>query len=80
MASADALLWFPGSNDIQHAIHYLDDYLLMAPAGTGDCEAAVRTSLHLCEHLGEPIADHIADGPANVLTFLGIEITRVLRC
>ena len=73
-ALADALLWILGSHGVHCAIHYLDDYLLMAPPESGDCEAALCTSLDLCKHLGVPIADHKVDGPATVLTFLGIEV------
>ena len=57
-----------------HAIHYLDDYLLMAPPCTDECGSALRTCLRMCESLGVPMADHKISGPATVLSFLGIEI------
>ena len=71
---ADALLWVMGRNGVVYAIHYLDDYLVMAPLGTDECRSTLHTCLRLCERLGVPIADHKVDGPATALTFLGIEI------
>ena len=73
-ALADALLWILGQHGVQNAIHYLDDYLLLAPPGSSECGAALRNSLRVCAHLGVPIAPHKVDGPANRLTFLGIKI------
>ena len=64
-AVADALLWILGQHGVQDAIHYLDDYLLMSPPGCGDREAALRTSLRLCKHLGVPIADHKVGGASH---------------
>ena len=59
---------------VVHAIHYLDDYLMMALPGTDECRSVLHTCLRLCERLGVPIADHKVDAPATALTFLGIEI------
>ena len=73
-AVADALLWVMGRHGVAHAIHYLDDYLMMAPPHTDECGSALRTCLRVCESLGVPIADHKIGGPATILTFLGIEI------
>ena len=71
-AIADALLWIMGQHGVSHALHYLDDFLLL---GRGDeCAAALRTSLSLCRDLGVPIAGHKVEGPATVLPFLGILI------
>ena len=66
-AIADALLWIMGQHGVSHALHYLDDFLLL---GRGDeCAAALRTSLSLCRDLGVPIAGHKVEGPATVLPF-----------
>ena len=73
-ALADTLLWIIGHHGVAHAIHYLDDYLVMTPPGTDECQSVLHTCLRLCEHLGVPIADHKVDGPTMALTFLGIEL------
>ena len=75
-ALANAVLWIMGRHGVAHAIHYLDDYLVMALPGTDECQSALHTCLRLCEHLGVPIADHKVDGPTTALIFLGVELDR----
>ena len=44
-AMADALLWVIAKKGVQNAIHYLDDFLLVGPADSNDCDTA------LCRHV-----------------------------
>lgn len=73
MVLADTVLWIMGAHGIWEAIHYLDDYLLMAPPASGDCTEALRINLQIRERLGVPIAVQKVDGPTTVLTFLWID-------
>ena len=38
------------------------------------CAVALEVAVPLCSRLGLPVAPHKVEGPATVLTFLGIEI------
>ena len=59
------------------ALHYLDDFLILGPAGSPLCGQALQTTLTLCDELGFPVALEKTEGPATTLTFLGIEIDSV---
>ena len=73
-AMADALLWIMGQHGVREAMHYLDDFLVLGPAGSEECGEAVSTSMQLCQSLGVPIAPHKTEGPSTTLSFLGILI------
>ena len=68
-AIADALLWIMGRHGVVHALHYLDDYLLLGPPNSTVCGRALRVSLDLCKALGVPIAEHKLEGPAHSWAF-----------
>lgn len=54
-------------------IHYVDDFLLVAP--TKELAGALlAAALALCNMLGLPMAADKTEGPAQRLTFLGIEL------
>ena len=71
---ADALLWAIGRRNVVHAMHYLDDFLIVGPPNSSECSRALQESLRLCDRLGFPIAPHKLEGPASRLAFLGILI------
>ena len=71
-AVADALLWVMGRHDVTHAMHYLDDFLILGPPKSANCGRALQVSLGLCKVLGFPIAEHKVEGPSSRLSFLGI--------
>ena len=73
-AVADALLWIMGRHGVSHALHYLDDFLILGPPNSSGCSRSLEISLELCRVLGVPIAEHKLEGPAPVLSFLGIEL------
>ena len=56
------------------ATHYLDDFLMLDPAGSEDCGKAQATSLQLCQSLGASEGSHKTEGPSTTITFLGILI------
>ena len=75
---SDALLWI-----LKHkfymtsVVKVLDDFLFVQPS-FDRCQRDLNTFLHLCRDLGVPIAQHKTEGPANVLTFLGLELDTLL--
>ena len=73
-AVADALHWFLGRCGIHHLFHYLDDFILVAPPNSPQCQLNLSTLLQACRELGVPIASQKTDGPATCLVFLGIEV------
>lgn len=58
---------------IAGVIHYLDDFLLVAP-NRQQCQSHMQIVLNLFSHLGVPVAMDKLVGPAAKLTYLGIEI------
>jgi len=78
-AIADALQWVIESHGVQHIMHYLDDYLLLGPPKSCECQRALETILTCCLNMGVPVADHKTEGPSTVLVFLGIELDTINR-
>ena len=58
-------------------LHLLDDFLIVAPS-SDICETQLNQFLELYEFLGVPVAPEKTSGPANVLSFAGIELDSVL--
>ena len=73
-ALADLLQWIIIDQCHTFVIHYLDDFLLVGPPGSGQCANALERSLVICSRLGIPIAPEKVEGPSTTLTFLGIEL------
>ena len=73
-AVADAFLWMMGREGIVHAMHYLDNFLVVRAPDSDECQVALEVSLSLCDRMGFPIAPHKIKGPSSRLTFLGVHI------
>lgn len=73
-AVADALSWHLEQSGILHILHYLDDYIIIAPPDSPLCQLWLDTLLRECRRLGVPIAGHKTDGPTTCLEYLGIVI------
>ncbi|KAJ1200350.1 hypothetical protein NDU88_004174 [Pleurodeles waltl] len=54
--------------------HYLDDFLFVGTAASGDCGRDLDTFQKLAQQAGVPLAPEKTEGPAPILTFLGIEL------
>lgn len=71
--TAEALKWIlKHIYRVKHIIHYLDDFFIVEPAGSAQCQKdleAIRTTV-----LGIPIAVEKTVGPTAVIVFLGIEL------
>ena len=76
---ADALLWIlTAVLSIHSIIHYLDDFFLCHSSSSA-CQQDMSRLTGLFAYLGVPLAPGKLCGPAQVMTFLGIEIDAVQR-
>ena len=74
---ADALCWiFITFGSIVHLLHYLDDFFT-CHHGESRCGRDRDSIIRICEELGVPLAPDKIEGPAQRITFLGIEIDTV---
>ena len=72
-AVADFLAWVLFCNGIQFVLHYLDDFLVIAPLGSA-LAAGMRSQVEaIFDDVGAPM-HHKTEGPSTVLTFLGIQV------
>jgi hypothetical protein len=71
-AIADMIAWALHSAGLKHLIHYLDDFLFIGAPSTDEGKEALALALWILEYLGVPVAAHKTEGPATVVTFLGI--------
>ena len=71
---ADALQFILQKKGAHRVLHYLDDFLLFRAPGTSQCDEALQLALEWCSRLGVPIAEGKTEGPAERITFLGIQI------
>lgn len=60
-----------------HITHYLDDFLMVGPAGTSACADRLATFKAIAAEFGVPLAADKTVGPATCLTYLGIELDTV---
>ena len=73
-AIADALEWVIKREGVQKLFHYLDDFLIVAPPASKQCEEDLQKLLVIFDRLHIPVAASKLEGPTECLTFLGIEI------
>lgn len=63
------------------ALHYLDDFLFVGPAGSRVCSVLLHTMERVAGQFGVPLALEKTEGPATVMKFLGILIdTEAMEC
>ena len=73
-AVADALAWYLHQKGIKLLRHYLDDFIIVAPPCSAECQELLATLDRVCKALGVPIAEHKRDSTTTRLTYLGIEV------
>lgn len=73
-AVADGLLWMIHEQGFTHALHCLDDFLLLGPPESSHCQKALHFTLQLCRDLGVQVVDLKKERPSTTLTFLGTKI------
>lgn len=76
-ALADALEWIVKHQGAQFLWHYLDDYITVGRAGSGECRFHCDLLHQVCSQLGVPLAVDKCEGPTTSITFLGIVIDSV---
>ena len=71
---ADLLSWIVEQKGVSPVLHYLDDFLIMAPpsAASHVCLGILNTIKQVCSQLGIPLVMEKLEGPSQSLTFLGI--------
>ena len=57
----------------EQVFHYIDDFVVLGPPVSAECERGLLCLQQMCENLGVLLAEYKTDGPATRLTFLGIE-------
>ena len=62
-AVADAVQWILEVQGVKHVMHYLDDYLILGPPDSPECQRSLERTLICCRRLGIPIAQHKTEGP-----------------
>ena len=71
---ADALHWVLSQNyHIPYLVHYLDDFLIIAPS-LAACQTAMDNAIALFCRLNIALSWEKVEGPSTCLSFLGIEI------
>ena len=73
-AISDGLEWVLHQRSLIHLVKYIDDFLVAGSAGSPACQSSVTEMCSVCEELGIPLAMDKLEGPAQVITFLGIEL------
>lgn len=71
---ADTMMWILHKKGLQHALHYLHDFLIMGPAESDACQLTLGTSLAMCAELGFAVAPEKTELTFTELMFLGLEI------
>lgn len=73
-ALADALQWIMKKRGASWLEHYLDDFVTVGPPGSQECMENMMIMHAACKEVGLPVEADKDEGPATVITFLGIEL------
>ena len=71
-AISDRLEWVLHQHGLVHLVKYIDDFLVAGPTGLPACQSSVTEMCFVFEELGLPFATNKLEGPAWVITFLGL--------
>ena len=75
---AEVVEWILQNNySIKFILHYLDDFLTIAPGDTSECANNVTAARLVFSRLGLPLHPTKCEGPTTLLVFLGIELDSV---
>jgi len=74
---ADLLSWVLEQQGVSPIMHYLDDFLTLAPPDSTTCQRNMDIIKSVCLHLGVPLAVEKVEGPSTLLTILGIDLDTV---
>lgn len=73
-ALGEALEWILHQRGVKAVTHYLDDFLLLGAPGYNECQQHLSTMLQACQEQGGPVLPEKTEGPALLITFLGIQL------
>ncbi len=73
-ALEDAVEWVTKRRGAKWLQHYIDDFVAVGKAGTGECAHTLRVFKETCGVLGMPLDERKEEGPVEVITFLGMEL------
>lgn len=59
---------------IRHMIHILDDFLILGPPNSPDCQNDLNKFLAFCSDIGVPIKEEKTENARTVITFMGLEL------
>ena len=76
-AVADMMVWVLYNAGIEHLIRYLDDFLFLVAPHSDDGAKVCSLAMSVFSKLGVPVALHKTEGPACIITFLGICIDTI---
>ena len=71
---ADVLEFAMWVSDIRDLLHYLDNYFMAGPAGSGKCQYNINTMVKVCRELGFTVNPCKVTNPSPITCFLGIDI------
>ena len=77
-AVADALEWIFVDEGVTFSLHFIDDFLTMGRASTGQCGRNLCIIKAVSKGNGTPLKEVKIVGPTTCLEFLGIELDTVL--
>ena len=73
-AVADGLAYIISQKGVEDIDHYLDDFFVVTVPKYVVCQRALSVALETCEEVGCPVAGEKMEGPATVITLLGVEL------
>ena len=74
---AETLAYMIKREGVEEMDHYLDDFSLVGPPKSQICQRDLDTSLGVCDRVCFPVAREKTEGPATLITLLGIELDSV---
>ena len=73
-AVADALQWIMERKGVENVFHYLDDFITVGPPDSSQCQSNLSGIIQTCKLTGTPLEVEKCEGPATIITFLGMEL------
>ena len=71
IAVADTMAWTLFLRGIGFLLHYLYDFLFLAPPGSQEASRVKELATVVFRELGTPVTAHKTEGPSTQVTFLG---------
>ena len=76
-ALADALLWIMRKNRATNTDNYIDDFITAGAPNTHECAQNAVIMYETCDELGLQAEPEKDEGPATIISFLGLELDTV---